>query len=139
MVFIKSSCIFVLMLKRILASGLIVLILLSGYSRVYQYAAYALNKNYITRALCLNTAKPQMHCNGKCYLAKKIKEAEQNEQRSEQSYSKKFSSENFVKPDNNFLFLAGPTGKTQFSEMKVKASASGIFIFHPPQLAAILS
>jgi hypothetical protein len=46
-------------------------------------AGYEMNRNYIAAELCVNKAKPAMHCNGKCYLAKKIKdeEAQQKQQR----------------------------------------------------------
>ena len=46
---------------------------------VYFYA----NRAYITDKLCVNKAMPEMKCGGKCYLSKKLKEAEQ--QQSEQS------------------------------------------------------
>ena len=43
-------------------------------------ADYFLNKSYIAKVLCINKEKPKMHCNGKCYLARQIKEQEQQEQ-----------------------------------------------------------
>ncbi|GAB4047406.1 hypothetical protein [Spirosoma litoris] len=36
-------------------------------------AHYQLNKEYIARVLCENRDKPQLHCDGKCYLAKQLK------------------------------------------------------------------
>ena len=42
-------------------------------------AHYRLNKDYIARVLCENRDKPQLHCDGKCYLAKQLK-AQQNRQ-----------------------------------------------------------
>ena len=33
---------------------------------------YLLNYNYIANVLCVNKDKPEMHCNGKCYLMKKL-------------------------------------------------------------------
>lgn len=40
---------------------------------------YNANKAYIARVLCENRDKPQLHCDGKCYLAKKLK-AQQDRQ-----------------------------------------------------------
>ncbi|WP_073176702.1 hypothetical protein [Flagellimonas flava] len=41
---------------------------------------YVVNYNYITTVLCVNKAKPQLQCNGKCYLAEQLKKsAEQNQ------------------------------------------------------------
>ncbi len=36
------------------------------------YVDYQLRKDYIVNNLCENRLRPQMHCDGKCYLAKKI-------------------------------------------------------------------
>ncbi|WP_425423142.1 hypothetical protein [Spirosoma panaciterrae] len=47
-------------------------------------AHYQLNKEYIARVLCENRDKPQMHCDGKCYLARRLK-AQQDQQDRETS------------------------------------------------------
>lgn len=42
---------------------------------------YVANYDYIVTVLCENKEKPQLQCNGKCYLAKQLeKSAEQDEQ-----------------------------------------------------------
>lgn len=45
----------------------------------YQFVAkmgimvwYEVNKDYVAQELCENKDKPQLHCNGKCYLNKQI-------------------------------------------------------------------
>jgi len=40
---------------------------------VMPFIDYYVNYNYISTTLCVNRDKPQMHCNGKCYLNKLIK------------------------------------------------------------------
>ena len=45
---------------------------------------YNANKAYIARVLCENRNRPQLHCDGKCYLAKKLK-AQQDRQDKETS------------------------------------------------------
>ena len=42
-------------------------------------AYYHANKDYIARVLCENRSRPQLHCDGKCYLAKRLK-AQQDKQ-----------------------------------------------------------
>jgi len=37
------------------------------------------NQAYITETLCENKDKPQLHCNGKCYLNKQLKKADDTE------------------------------------------------------------
>ena len=70
----------VMFLKAI--SFLMVFIMLfTSLNKLVYYAGYALNKNYIAKVLCENKAKPKLHCNGKCFLAKQLKQAEKNEQK----------------------------------------------------------
>lgn len=47
------------------------------FSQLSVLAGYELNKNYIAKVLCVNRDKPEMHCNGKCYLKKKLQQDQQ--------------------------------------------------------------
>ena len=40
---------------------------------------YVVNYEYISKVLCVNKAKPMMHCNGKCHLVKELAKASENE------------------------------------------------------------
>ncbi|MPT32050.1 MAG: hypothetical protein E2600_10385 [Chryseobacterium sp.] len=33
---------------------------------------YVVNYDYISEVLCINKKKPELHCNGKCYLGKEL-------------------------------------------------------------------
>lgn len=44
-------------------------------------AYFKLNREYIAKVLCENRKKPEMHCNGKCYLAKKLKQQQEKQDR----------------------------------------------------------
>ncbi|KPE50310.1 hypothetical protein [Chryseobacterium indologenes] len=33
---------------------------------------YAVNYDYISKVLCINKSRPEVHCNGKCYLSKQL-------------------------------------------------------------------
>lgn len=47
---------------------------------LWPVAEYILNYDYIVNVLCENKDKPQLHCDGKCYLAKLLaKESEKND------------------------------------------------------------
>jgi len=35
-------------------------------------AEYAVNYDYIVETLCINKSRPELHCNGKCYLTREI-------------------------------------------------------------------
>ncbi|WP_229206137.1 hypothetical protein [Dyadobacter fermentans] len=49
------------------------------------YLDYELRKDYIISTLCENRNRPQLNCDGKCYLAKRIAEAAKQEQRQAES------------------------------------------------------
>ncbi|MFN8277564.1 MAG: hypothetical protein U0T84_08780 [Chitinophagales bacterium] len=38
---------------------------------------YSLNRQYYVEKLCENRNRPEMHCNGKCYLSRQLKKAEE--------------------------------------------------------------
>lgn len=41
---------------------------------------YFLQRDFIANTLCINKAKPQMHCNGKCQLMKKLQQEQKKDQ-----------------------------------------------------------
>jgi hypothetical protein len=43
------------------------------FSKSFIVLDYQWNKDYIARVLCVNRNKPEMKCEGKCYLCKKLK------------------------------------------------------------------
>jgi hypothetical protein len=48
---------------------------------LWPLAEYISNYDYIVNVLCENRDKPQLNCNGRCYLAKQLAEdSEQNQQ-----------------------------------------------------------
>lgn len=48
-------------------------VLLPTVSQWGTIAYFHANRNYIARVLCQNRDKPQLNCNGQCYLAKQLK------------------------------------------------------------------
>nr|WP_295926130.1 hypothetical protein [uncultured Dyadobacter sp.] len=51
------------------------------------YLDFEIRREYIVANLCENRARPQMHCDGKCYLAKRIAALDEHEKRqAEKSY-----------------------------------------------------
>ncbi|WP_374756606.1 hypothetical protein [Dyadobacter bucti] len=53
--------------------------ILPTFSQWGTIAYYQINKAYITRVLCENRNRPQLNCNGQCYLAKKLKEQQEKQ------------------------------------------------------------
>src|SRR5207237_1187192 len=48
--------------------------MMQSFSRWVIVIEYELNKTFIVKALCINKGLPQMHCNGKCQVMKKLAE-----------------------------------------------------------------
>lgn len=42
---------------------------------------FELRHDYIAQYLCENRLRPELHCDGKCYLAKKLKAAQEHDER----------------------------------------------------------
>lgn len=62
---------------------------IQSFNKLGVILAFKLNQDYIATALCENKDKPEMHCNGRCVLAKKLKQAEQNEEKQRLEIQKK--------------------------------------------------
>jgi len=60
-------------MRSILAYILLIATLLPTFSQWGTIAYYHANKEYIARVLCVNRDKPELHCDGKCYLAQRLK------------------------------------------------------------------
>jgi hypothetical protein len=67
------------MLRRVAGYILIVALLSSNFSTLFIFAGFEMNRDYIAAHLCVNRDKPWLHCNGKCYFMRKIKQQEQKE------------------------------------------------------------
>ena len=69
------------MFKRITAYILLIALFSTNCSRFLVYVGFEANQKYIAENLCVNKFRPWMHCNGKCYFMKKIKQVEENEKK----------------------------------------------------------
>ncbi len=92
---------------------------------------YTNTKSYV--ANCENKARPQMHCNGKCQMIKKISSEEKKDQQSPERKDNKNDITLFCKSFPAFItfFYAQPSklfsSKTACKEIKMPRS-----VFHPP-------
>ena len=68
-------------MKKTAIAFLVIIILIQCSMRMATVAYYQLNKKYIASVLCENKENKSMHCDGKCYLTKKIKAQEEQEKR----------------------------------------------------------
>ena len=122
------------MLQRLITICLIFTLIGSNFSRFFVCAGYEVNKQYIINNLCINKARPELHCNGRCYLAKKLKQAEEKEKKQEREDQKNRYQEALTTRKLSISFKA-PVYKITYPQSPIKSPvnrASGIF--HPPQV-----
>jgi hypothetical protein len=97
---------------------------------------YLVNYDYISKVLCVNKAKPAMHCNGKCHLMKELAKASENEKPvSEKKAAAHDSEVLFFQEISNYLPITdfGKTvPKTNNHYRNLYAYLSGVSTFHPP-------
>lgn len=75
--------------KSLLAYVLVALVLLQTFSREVLVVDYALNQATITARFCVNKARPMLQCNGKCHLAKQLKQADEREAKAPNALTEK--------------------------------------------------
>ena len=122
------------MLQRITAYLLIFSLVTVNFSRFFIYAGFELNKNYIATKLCENRNKPWLHCDGKCYFAKKIKQAEEKQASDERQSQKSLFQEVYVISSTDIKFHSSllQVIVTPY-DCTLPPKLAGM-VFHPPQL-----
>lgn len=128
---------------RSLSSILLILVLLSKtiYGMFWQ-VNFRMNQREITRLECVNKNRPEMHCNGKCYLAKQLQKAEEqlDDKRQESSRSigqlkwlesAFFSTPSFLTVHTSIAFAESEKKCFTASEDRVHSEYCSS-IFHPP-------
>jgi len=121
------------MLTRAIAILVLLCSVSVSLSGLLVFAGFEMNKSYIATVLCVNKDKPQLHCNGQCYLMKKLKQAQEKEQKQENQNQKIQLQQAFVAIP--FVFkqyaIAAVDRRVPFTTgMPVSQMKA---IFHPPQ------
>lgn len=121
------------MFKSAIATFLLCSLIFSNFSRLFIYSAFEFNLNYIAENLCENRNKPEKHCNGKCYLSKKIKQAEEKEKKHEQESKKKGLQEPFIPQSLDMTAIFSlKLDAVKPVEMVFSLSKRSDEILHPP-------
>lgn len=124
-------------MRTVLAYIVLIATLLPTFSQWGTIAYYHANKDYIAKVLCENRAKPQLRCDGHCYLAKRL-----NDQQKQQDEA---TTERVQKtPDFQLFYQLGgvysfsitvPDVATEVPDYLLKSYQSPRFtLLHPPQV-----
>lgn len=105
---------------------------------VLPFIEYAVNYNYISKVLCVNKAKPEMKCNGKCHLMKELaKAAEKENPVSDKKTAHTETETLYFIPDNSFnlpFVPLEPIAEQGFHYSDLYHYLKSGVAFHPPSL-----
>jgi hypothetical protein len=109
-------------------------VLLQTFSQVVIVAQYYAQKDFIARNLCENRSKPQLHCNGKCCLRKKLakegrEQAPSPRNQKEEQVVNLFFANNFIEIRP---LLSVVTADDYFNRNDLRTFSFHHPVFHPP-------
>jgi hypothetical protein len=127
----------ILPVKRFLAFFLTALMLLQTLGQEVLVVNYQLNKARITELYCINKARPQLKCNGKCHLAKQLRKTNGSDKKAPVEGMAKVKYE--VLPTAALVLAVPqhwPLPARHFPALWVAgcATGTGLGVFHPPLL-----
>ncbi|MDR3697675.1 hypothetical protein [Mucilaginibacter sp.] len=122
------------MVRPLIAYLLIVAVMSASFSRLFVYAGFELNRNYIATHLCENRDKPWLHCNGKCYFMKKIRQAEEKEKNDERQSQKNLFQEALFGQKAETRFYSHVVQVMQVPNHRFTLPVADLPIYQPPRL-----
>ncbi len=76
-------------MKKVFSIAMTILFLLVSFQQALIVVHFKLNQNAIEKEFCVNKAKPELQCHGKCHLKKELQENEKNSDLELRSIGKK--------------------------------------------------
>ncbi len=121
------------MFKRILIYLLVICTISNCYMQLVVYSGYQMNKEYITSVFCINKAHPELHCDGQCFLAKKLKDLDGKNKQAQENLKRVVEAEpqfKIVVLNHTIPFFVI---KAESGYLEKPAKDLSISIFHPPK------
>src|SRR3569833_623620 len=126
-------------MRKLTAILIVVCIICSSFSRFFIYAGFELYKNYFATKLCENRNKPWLHCNGHCYLMKKLKQAENKQAANERETQKNLVQETYCHSPGQVKFFTRVFAVMHIPNNRIHLPGGHLSIFQPPQLGRFIS
>ncbi len=129
--------------KRVIICLFVALALVKSCVIPLIYLDFNLRHDYIVKNLCINRDRPQLNCDGKCYLAKRIAAAQEKEQREAERNFIFQLCETIAEPIRGLQWMAFDTDPDFLSAKHTSFQYSanligripGSGVFHPPIFA----
>lgn len=77
-----------MIIKKVAAAFLLLTFLLQTFGQLVVLTSFYLQRNFIAKVFCENKVRPQLTCEGKCYLKKQLKKQQQQERQMPAQVSK---------------------------------------------------
>ena len=121
---------------KFLLSILLTLIILGNAIKVsLTYSWYVLDINSFVEQLCENKDKPELQCDGKCYLAKV---SEENSSEPQKEKTVKIDKENLlfntVDLEISYTTICSNVHSTNYNYLNFYTEGFNYSIFHPPRV-----
>ncbi|MES2419064.1 MAG: hypothetical protein V4541_12820 [Bacteroidota bacterium] len=121
--------------RKIIAIFLLLGILSNCFNYWILSTSYTFNKAYITSVFCTNKNKPELHCEGKCFMDIKLKELEQKNKHDQDNLRRVIETVAPVTAGLLAPIYEIPVEITPTPMLQQKPIKASISIFHPPKLA----
>lgn len=108
-------------------------LLTANFGNLLVFTGFELNRKYIAAELCVNKNRPELNCNGKCYLMKKLKQAQDKEEKQERQSRKPQVQDALVVTPIIFKQYAFPEIKLHIPVSLGMPQDNHCTVFQPPQ------
>jgi hypothetical protein len=123
-------------MKLLFVPLLIMLLLTQTFSKWVLIIEFHVNKDFISKNLCINKILPKLHCNGKCQVMKRLAEEEKQNSSDKTSNPSKTNSQEQLYSDEIdrttvplLIYSTSPFNE----ELPISKIEAPVFsIFHPP-------
>lgn len=108
------------------------------FTQAYYLIDYQLRQGFITKTFCINKERPQLNCNGKCYLAQRLKAAEERETKAQHNIFEKYEIPTMICEELTSLSFRSCSFETSTALDTYTNYYTGAYtahIFQPPCLA----
>ena len=126
------------MAKALIHISLSLVILLNGLVFSVLQMDFTINRAYIIENFCVNKDKPMLHCDGQCFLAEKLKKAQ--DQKENQAggieFNRDFGIFILQEASISFTTLPSTTLNHGTSYQEAYRVSQLVDIFHPPKAIA---
>jgi hypothetical protein len=124
------------MIRQLVAIMLLICSVSLSLSHFVLSTVFRYNQDTLAKQFCINKNRPQLHCNGSCYLLKKLKQAQDKEEQQDQKVQKIHLQEAVI----ILPFKFNPYTAEPCAHLVARSAGRPVYnvksIFHPPQPVA---